>query len=249
MKVEGPASPKELVALADCCAEARLGGALLERVALGGVARDAVEGRPEDLGRMQSLRVQRLVHQQLHHHQLVDRVARDALDQDLGRLVELGRRRRLDRKLPLDRLGARERVARERAMRQTASEAIASVDGSGLGARASSLRRAMVSIVAAYSLAMSTSIAGHAMATEPNGLRVPLDMLHVLAAAAWVGGLLALYHYCTTDHVQAPAVVRYSRLALGCVVVLIATGTFAARSSKATSRCARSSTPPTKSCR
>src|SRR4051794_2501759 len=63
---------ERLVALAHGLLEAHLRGALLERVALLRVARDAVHERPERLGRVEALRVEGLVHQQLHHHELVD---------------------------------------------------------------------------------------------------------------------------------------------------------------------------------
>lgn len=72
-----------LVALAHRLLEAGLGGARLERVALAGVAGDAVEHGAQDLGRVQTLLHHGLIHQQLHHHQLVHRHARDPLEQDL----------------------------------------------------------------------------------------------------------------------------------------------------------------------
>jgi hypothetical protein len=49
---------------------------------------------------MEALGVERLVHEQLHHHQLVDRRQRDALEQRLEAGVDLGRRGRVDRESP-----------------------------------------------------------------------------------------------------------------------------------------------------
>jgi len=71
------------------------------------VARDPVEHRAEHLRRVQSLRVQGLVDEQLHQDQLVERHARDPLEQDLGALAQPLGRRSLDREAPLQRLGSR----------------------------------------------------------------------------------------------------------------------------------------------
>ncbi len=80
-------------------------------MALRRVAGDAVEEGAEKLRLLQALRVERLVDQHLHHHQLVDRQPGDALEQLLEALVELLRRRRLGRQPPLRRLLAAQRVA------------------------------------------------------------------------------------------------------------------------------------------
>jgi hypothetical protein len=79
-----------LVALAHRGAEAGLGGALLEGVALLVWRVMPSNTVPRTWVCLQALGVQRLVDEQLHHLQLVERVARDPLDQDLGALVELG---------------------------------------------------------------------------------------------------------------------------------------------------------------
>ena len=68
-----------LVARRDRGAEAVGRRLLLERVALGRVARDAVEDGPDQLGRGQAHGLDLLVDQQLHHLQLVERHPRDAL--------------------------------------------------------------------------------------------------------------------------------------------------------------------------
>ncbi|MBC7644071.1 MAG: copper resistance protein CopC/CopD [Thermoleophilia bacterium] len=98
-------------------------------------------------------------------------------------------------------------------------------------------------------LAATTSLAGHAVVTSPVAIRLPLDMLHVLAASAWLGGLIQLGYLAaswtggttdtgagTTSLAAAAAVVepirldwvqRFSNVAFGCVVVLLATGVYA----------------------
>jgi len=77
-------------------------------------------------------------------------------------------------------------------------------------------------------LAFSQSISGHAMATTPVALRLPLDMVHVLCAAVWLGGLVQLYGYVASNSVKGTAVARYSSVAFVSVVVLVSSGTYAA---------------------
>src|SRR5918997_2666578 len=102
-----------LVALAHGLLEARLGGPARELIALWRVPRDPVEEDAERLRGLQALGEQGLVHQQLHHHELVHGRERDPLDQRLEALVQLGRRRRLDGETPLERGGAVDQVSRE----------------------------------------------------------------------------------------------------------------------------------------
>ncbi|POX47794.1 transporter [Streptomyces sp. Ru71] len=75
----------------------------------------------------------------------------------------------------------------------------------------------------AFGLALTWAVAEHAAA----GIQVPVAMaaalLHLLAAAVWLGGLVTLL--CTSD-VPVAAVTRFSRLALGCVTVLALTGVY-----------------------
>jgi hypothetical protein len=72
---------------------------------------DAVEERPQHLRRVQALLHHRLIQQQLHQNQLVDRHARDARQQALEPLIELFRWRRLDRQPPLLRFPTRQAIA------------------------------------------------------------------------------------------------------------------------------------------
>ncbi|KUN24440.1 transporter [Streptomyces antibioticus] len=81
--------------------------------------------------------------------------------------------------------------------------------------------------VLAVALALTWAAGEHASA----GIQVPVAMtasvLHVLAMAAWLGGLAALV---TTLYrasvVEAATVARFSRLAFACVTVLVVTGVY-----------------------
>lgn len=76
-------------------------------------------------------------------------------------------------------------------------------------------------------LAASLSITGHAVTTEPTWLRMPLDMLHVTAAAIWIGGLLQLAYLAPFATTYVDAIARFSRLAFASVVVILLTGAYA----------------------
>src|SRR5579885_972170 len=73
-----PEIAERLVAFLHGLPEAGFGGAPLKGIAFGRVPRDAVEDRAENLSGLQALLHHRLVQQQLHHHQLIDRHARNA---------------------------------------------------------------------------------------------------------------------------------------------------------------------------
>lgn len=80
-------------------------------------------------------------------------------------------------------------------------------------------------------VALTFSAAGHASTTSPSWLSVPLDMAHLLAMAAWLGGLVMLTVAILPRH--DPDELReilptYSNVAFGSVVVLAGTGTWAA---------------------
>jgi copper transport protein len=76
-------------------------------------------------------------------------------------------------------------------------------------------------------LAASMSITGHAVTTAPTALRMPLDMLHVTAAAIWMGGLVQLARLAPTASRHAVWVTRFSRTAFAAVLVILVTGTYA----------------------
>lgn len=109
--------------------------------------------------------------------------------------------------------------------------------GALLGAIRTSRRswlKAPVALGAGY-LAITPALAGHASIESPVGVFLASDMLHVLAASVWVGGiaclLFALPH--ATRALEGPersrlllaTLIRFSPLALGCVLVLALTGT------------------------
>ncbi|MGW5617489.1 copper resistance protein CopC [Streptomyces sp. NPDC003877] len=85
-------------------------------------------------------------------------------------------------------------------------------------------------VVVAAGLAASWAMSEHASVGLQAGIAMPADVLHLLAVAAWLGGLgtllVALYRAPADAPVEASAVHRFSRLAFGSVLVLIVTGTY-----------------------
>ena len=108
------------------------------------------------------------------------------------------------------------------------------------GLAAPGLPRAALPLAAAPALVivLAPALAGHAGAQSPAALLVGLDVAHVLAMSAWVCGLvLVLFALpAATRRMPGPdrtrllaaALLRFSPLALGCVVVLLVTGTIQA---------------------
>ncbi|WP_046583739.1 copper resistance protein CopC [Streptomyces mangrovisoli] len=84
--------------------------------------------------------------------------------------------------------------------------------------------------VVAAGLAASWAMAEHASTGLQPGIAMPVDVVHLLAVAAWLGGLVtllvALYRAPAEAPIEAAAVRRFSRLAFGSVLALIATGTY-----------------------
>ncbi|MGW4232428.1 copper resistance CopC/CopD family protein [Streptomyces sp. NPDC004980] len=81
--------------------------------------------------------------------------------------------------------------------------------------------------VIAAGIAGTWALAEHASTGIQPGIAMPVDVLHLLAVAAWLGGLAALLValYRTPD-ITSGAVRRFSRLAFGSVLVLAATGLY-----------------------
>ncbi|MEA2382403.1 MAG: copper transport protein [Solirubrobacteraceae bacterium] len=89
--------------------------------------------------------------------------------------------------------------------------------------------------VPAAVLALTPALAGHATTQHPVAALLPLDVVHVLAMSVWIGGLVALLLVvpAATRKLEAPersrllaaVLLRFSPIALGCVVALAATGT------------------------
>ncbi|GHE82868.1 transport integral membrane protein [Streptomyces spiralis] len=86
--------------------------------------------------------------------------------------------------------------------------------------------------VVAAGLAASWAMAEHASVGLQPGIAMPVDVVHLLAVAAWLGGLVALlvalYRAPADTPVEASAVRRFSRVAFGSVLTLVATGTYQA---------------------
>ncbi|MFI1826594.1 copper resistance CopC/CopD family protein [Streptomyces sp. NPDC020412] len=81
--------------------------------------------------------------------------------------------------------------------------------------------------VVAAGIAATWALSEHASTGIQTGLAMPVDVLHLLAVAGWLGGLAALL---TALHrapsLDASAVRKFSRVAFGCVVVLALTGLY-----------------------
>jgi copper transport protein len=86
-------------------------------------------------------------------------------------------------------------------------------------------------VVVGAGLAVTPGIAGHAGTGIQTGLAIPADLVHVAAMACWLGGLavlcVAVLPRRDVDELR-DVLPRYSALALGAVVALIATGGYQA---------------------
>ncbi|MFJ9739367.1 copper resistance protein CopC [Streptomyces sp. NPDC101166] len=82
--------------------------------------------------------------------------------------------------------------------------------------------------VVAGGLAASWAMAEHASTGLQPGIAMPVDIVHLLAVAAWLGGLCALLTalYRAENPVEPSAVRRFSRVAFGSVIALLATGVY-----------------------
>ncbi|MDT0489378.1 copper resistance protein CopC [Streptomyces griseus] len=81
--------------------------------------------------------------------------------------------------------------------------------------------------VVAAGIAATWAMSEHASTGIQTAIAMPVDVLHLLAVAAWLGGLVALLValYRTPD-IGSGAVRRFSRVAFASVVVLAATGIY-----------------------
>ncbi|MDQ1046940.1 copper resistance CopC/CopD family protein [Streptomyces sp. V4I2] len=84
--------------------------------------------------------------------------------------------------------------------------------------------------VVAAGLAASWAMSEHASVGLQAGIAMPVDVVHLLAVAAWLGGLtallVALYRAPADTPVDTTAVRRFSAVAFGSVVALVLTGTY-----------------------
>ncbi|MFF9336026.1 copper resistance protein CopC [Streptomyces albogriseolus] len=103
-------------------------------------------------------------------------------------------------------------------------------DGGEPDKRDLTLGLALGGTVVAAGLAASWAMSEHASQGLQAGVAMPVDVVHLLAVAAWLGGLtallVALYRAPVETPVGRDAVRRFSRLAFGSVVTLAVTGVY-----------------------
>ncbi|MFJ9033004.1 copper resistance protein CopC [Streptomyces sp. NPDC102274] len=81
--------------------------------------------------------------------------------------------------------------------------------------------------VVAAGIAGTWALAEHASTGIQTGLAMPVDVLHLLTVATWLGGLTALLvALYRAPSIENAAVLRFSRIAFVSVVVLAATGLY-----------------------
>ncbi|MFE0366130.1 copper resistance CopC/CopD family protein [Streptomyces tendae] len=84
--------------------------------------------------------------------------------------------------------------------------------------------------VVAVGLAATWAMSEHASVGLQANLAMPVDVVHLIAVATWLGGLtallVALYRGPAGTPVPALAVSRFSRVAFGSVIALVVTGTY-----------------------
>ncbi|MFJ6748033.1 copper resistance CopC/CopD family protein [Streptomyces sp. NPDC091266] len=82
-------------------------------------------------------------------------------------------------------------------------------------------------VIVAAGLAATWAMAEHASTGLQTAIAMPVDVLHLLAVATWLGGLTALVvSLYWGPPVERDAVRRFSRIAFGSVAVLVATGIY-----------------------
>ncbi|MFC7842778.1 copper resistance CopC/CopD family protein [Streptomyces sp. NPDC057382] len=105
----------------------------------------------------------------------------------------------------------------------TATDQPANKPQFGIGVRAGG-------VLLAVGLVLTWAAAEHASAGLQVPLAIPVAVLHLLAMAVWLGGLVALlvalFRAPTGTVIPAAAVARFSRLAFSAVVVLVTTGLY-----------------------
>ncbi|WP_351230654.1 copper resistance protein CopC [Streptomyces sp. NPDC002133] len=81
--------------------------------------------------------------------------------------------------------------------------------------------------VVAAGIAATWALSEHASTGLQPGIAMPVDVLHLLAVAGWLGGLVAvLVALYRTPSLDRTAVLRFSRVAFASVVVLTLTGLY-----------------------
>ncbi|MFZ4152437.1 copper resistance protein CopC [Streptomyces pseudogriseolus] len=120
--------------------------------------------------------------------------------------------------------------ARKPAEGEREGEGAAEGDGGEPDKRDLTFGLALGGTVVAAGLAASWAMSEHASQGLQPGVAMPVDVVHLLAVAAWLGGLTALLVALYRGPVKTPvgrdAVRRFSRLAFGSVVTLAVTGVY-----------------------
>ncbi len=88
--------------------------------------------------------------------------------------------------------------------------------------------RGRAAVAASAVAASAPALTGHTRAASPEALVIGADMIHLLAGSVWLGGLvalaLALPDLSGRGTMAAEVLVRFSGVAAGILVVLVATG-------------------------
>ena len=110
----------------------------------------------------------------------------------------------------------------------------AAVGATGLALPAARARSVVPFVLPAAFLVMVPALAGHGTTQDPVAVMLPANIVHVASVSLWVGGLAALLlvlpaatrELAGADRTRllSAALLRFSPLALGAVVVLLATG-------------------------
>ena len=81
-------------------------------------------------------------------------------------------------------------------------------------------------ILGAWVLALTPALTGHASSGDYQRFAFILDVTHVAGASIWFGGLILLPFFLKNENYKA-IVKQFSSIAMGCVVVIFASGIFA----------------------
>lgn len=110
----------------------------------------------------------------------------------------------------------------------------AALGAAGLSLRAPVRAVALLPLLPLAYLCLVPALSGHGSTQSPTAVMFPANVLHVMAMAIWVGGLLALLlavpaatrrlPVADRSGMLAPVLVRFSTTALVCVVVLLIAG-------------------------
>ncbi|GGO86433.1 copper resistance CopC/CopD family protein [Wenjunlia tyrosinilytica] len=83
--------------------------------------------------------------------------------------------------------------------------------------------------VLAVGLASTWAVMEHASVGLQTGVAIPVDVVHLVAMATWLGGLAALLtalYVPDGPQIETEAVERFSKIAFTCVVLLVGTGVY-----------------------